>query len=481
MGAMYSQNEGESPLREQREQEETRTAKTRRIYSDQFLRWSVALLVLALIATGAWGYGQYRGRQLAINYLEGERQRAFYSLLHNVENMELNLAKSMVAGSPSQIQLHLTQAWRYAESATSDLGGIPMGHTTLLRTGTFLNQTGDYALSLARTVSRGSTLTSDEKEDLIGLHQQAAELGLALHELRGKLEDAGHRWSTLQLRGQHSYNAIELDDGIVGMSSIEKHLTEYPTLIYDGAFSDHVFDFEPRGLTGAHVSEERAQERVRELLSEVDQVELTVEKVSEVRGTIPSYTFTAVAGGKQYWLDLSKKGGHLVWMNTGVEPAEATLSLEEARDAAAAFAEAVGYTQLHPLFTHREGNRAVTNFVVKQEGVLLYPDQVKVLVSLEDGAILGFDASSYLMAHTDRSIGKPQISEEDALSRVNPALTPTETYLALIPRDCLEEVLSWEIRGTMGDNEFIVYINAQTGEEEQIFQLIPVEGGYLTQ
>ncbi len=477
---MYLRDEEESQVIKRRGEDE-RTARIWRVEDDVLLRWSVALLLLALILTGAWGYGQFRSRQLVVNYLEGERQRAFYNLLHNVENMELSLAKSMVSGSPSHMLLHLTQAWRYAESATADLGGIPMGHTTLLRTGTFLNQTGDYALSLARTVSGGKTMTSDEREELGGLHQQAAELGLALHELRDRLQEVGHRWSTLQVLGEHSYDAIEDDDGMSGLSGIEKHLTQYPTLIYDGPFSDHVFDFQPRGLTGAHVSEERALNRVREILSGMDEGDMTVEKVSEVRGTIPAYTFTAVAGGKQYWLDISKRGGHLVWMNTGVEPAEAAISLEEARETAIAFAEAVGYSRLHPLFTHREENRAVTNLVVEQDGVLLYPDQVKVLVSLEDGSVLGLDGSSYLMAHTERNIGPPEIDEEDALSRVNPSLTPQDTTLALIPRDCLEEVLCWEIRGTMGDNEFIVYINAHTGEEERIFQLIPVEGGYLTQ
>ncbi|MFO8060314.1 MAG: germination protein YpeB [Bacillota bacterium] len=448
---------------------------------NQLLRWAVALLLLALIVTGAWGYGQYRGRQLALNYLEGERQRAFYNLLYNVENMELSLAKCMAAGSPSQMQLHLAQASRYAESAISDLGGIPMGHTTLLRTGTFLNQTGDYALSLARTVSEGRALTESEQQQLGGLHQQATELGQALHDLRDRLGEVGHRWSTLQLLGEHSYDAIEMDDGLSGLAGIEKHLTQYPTLIYDGPFSDHVFDFAPRGLTGAHVTEERARNRAREILADMGEEDAEVEKVSEVRGTIPAYTFTAAVAGKQYWLDISRKGGHLVWLNTGAEPGEPAISLEEARDVAIAFAEEAGYSQLRPLFTQREGDRAVTNFAAEQDGVILYPDQVKVLVSLHDGAVLGLDASSYLMAHTERSLARPEIDEEEALDRVNPALVPGETALALIPRDSLEEVLCWEIRGTVGESEFIVYVNAHTGVEEQIFQLIPVEGGYLTQ
>ncbi len=446
---------------------------------DRTIRWIAALAILALIVTAAWGYDQQRVRGLLANQLEGERQRAFYGLLENVERLELSLSKALVATSPPQVLMHLADTWRYADAAVINLGGLPMAHTTSLRTGTYLNQAGDYARSMVKIVSDGRVLTQAEIEQLEDLHSQVVELNHALHELEGNLADAGHRWSTLQAMSPVSYDAVQTDDGVRGLASIEEHLQQYPTLIYDGPFSDHVFDVRPKGLVGAEIGEEEARERVMQIMAALGQVRTSPEKVSEAKGPIAAFTFSATVEGRQYWMDISAKGGHLVWLNTDASGSAVTIGLEAARQLAHEFLVDLGYDSLTPVFTHQEGVKAVTNFVYEQDGVLVYPDQIKVMVCLDEGAVMGVDASSYLIAHQERDIPAPRLTQEEALTRLNSDLTPGEAVLALIPRDCLEEVLCWEIRASAEDAEFMVYINALTGEEEQIFQLIPVEGGQL--
>lgn len=446
---------------------------------ERTIRWIAALAILALIVTASWGYDQQRVRVLLTNQLEGERQRAFYGLLENVERLELSLSKALAATSPPQVLIHLADTWRYADAAVINLAGIPMAHTTSLRTGTYLNQAGDYARSMVRIVSDGRVLTQAEIEQIEDLHSQVVDLNRALHELESSLVDAGHRWSALQAMRPVSYDAIDADDGVRGLKSIEEHLQQYPTLIYDGPFSDHVFDIRPKGLVGPEISEEEAAERVMDIMQTLGDGRSSAEKVSEAKGPIPAYTFTSTVDGRQYWLDVSRKGGHLVWLNTDASGSAQNIDLEAAREIALEFLHDLGHDDLTPVFTHQEGHRAVTNFVHEQDGVLVYPDQVKVLVCLDEGAILGVDASSYLIAHEERQLPEPRLTQEEALRRLSPELTPGEAVLALIPRDCLEEVLCWEIRARTGDVEFMVYINALTGEEEQIFQLIPVEGGQL--
>ena len=53
---------------------------------------------------------------------------------------------------------------------------------------------------------------------------------------------------------------------------------------------------------------------------------------------------------------------------------------------------------------------AVINFVALQDGVLLYPDLVKVQVRMDTGEIVGMEANNYLMNHTVRTALSPSAS-----------------------------------------------------------------------
>ena len=84
------------------------------------------------------------------------------------------------------------------------------------------------------------------------------------------------------------------------------------------------------------------------------------------------------------------------------------------------------------------------------------------------------------MNHRYRSLENTVLSEEEARARVSTSLEVTATKLAVIPKDSLREVLCYEFKGTFHDKNFIVYVNAENGHEEQILLLIEGPEGILT-
>ena len=52
--------------------------------------------------------------------------------------------------------------------------------------------------------------------------------------------------------------------------------------------------------------------------------------------------------------------------------------------------------------------------------------------------------------------------------------------MAIIPKDNKTEVLTYEFKGTVDEREFIVYINAETGREEDILIVLNTPNGILT-
>jgi len=108
----------------------------------------------------------------------------------------------------------------------------------------------------------------------------------------------------------------------------------------------------------------------------------------------------------------------------------------------------------------------------------MYPDQIKVKVALDNGEILGVDARQYLMSHHRRTLPEPAISAAEAEERLRPELSVQRVQLALIPDLAgTGEILTYEFLAHMGEETYLVYINAETGAEEQILQQVETDGG----
>ena len=111
--------------------------------------------------------------------------------------------------------------------------------------------------------------------------------------------------------------------------------------------------------------------------------------------------------------------------------------------------------------------------------MILYADLCKVYVDRETEEVIGLDAQNYRAHHHARQLDPPALTEQDARDRISGALTVEAVTPALIPKSNTLEVLCYECKCTKGDTFFIVYINAQTGAEEEIFEVINSAEGDL--
>ena len=120
------------------------------------------------------------------------------------------------------------------------------------------------------------------------------------------------------------------------------------------------------------------------------------------------------------------------------------------------------------------------NYAYEQDGVIMYPDLIKVKVALDDGRILGIETTGYLNNHTVRDIIKIKISKDEAKKTLNKELNIMSEGLAVIPTEWESEVLCYEFKGQIENHEFLVYINADNGKEEDILIITNTPNGTLT-
>ena len=84
------------------------------------------------------------------------------------------------------------------------------------------------------------------------------------------------------------------------------------------------------------------------------------------------------------------------------------------------------------------------------------------------------------MNHRRRTETTPAISKNQAREKISPLLTVKDEKLAIIPTPGKYEVLCWEFTCESEDGTgVLVYINAETGREQQVFILKETPGGTL--
>ena len=450
-------------------------------------KWWIAptILGLALIMAVVWGYNEYTAKNKLGVALENHYQRLFFDVKKHVENVQVNLSKALLSESRDQNVLLLSQIMNEAYFAQDKLSQMPITHAETAKTEKFLNQAADYSYNLIQTHLKGEPLTSKQRETLANLQSGSATFNNELAKLQSQLADKTFVMGSLNRR--QNKKVQEGNEKILQTSigSVEKNMAKTPELIYDGPFSDQMINRKPLGLEGKEVSKKEAEKiaknffganRVREINSFEEG-----KNAAEVR--IPSYTFNIFPMNTSkelaVYMGVSKKGGKVLWMANPRPASKGKLSIQQAQDKALQYLKSKGFDSMEPNYYLKYDGTVLFNFVYKEKDVTIYPDLIKVKVALDNGEIVGFDASAYYLNHHDRNIKEANITMEEARDKVKIDFDIESTRLALIPKG-REEVLCYEFKGRYRDADYIVYINALNGSEEQILQIIKNENGTLT-
>lgn len=263
-----------------------------------------------------------------------------------------------------------------------------------------------------------------------------------------------------------------------GFSLIESDFPEIPSLIYDGPFSQHIQDMKPLYLENKDIIDaSQAYEKACDFTG-YDSFELLCER----EGNLPSYCFSVKTDDGTISVDITKHGGEVLSIYSSHQNAENNIiTPESAVHLATDYLTDHGYDSMKESYWSIIGNTVLVNFAYEQDGILCYPDLIKVAVSLSSGKVCGFEALGYIMNHTQRKLPDIKISTEDAVAKVPDSLSLQSHSLAIIPTDGKYELLCHEFKCQSTDGRhYIIYVNAESGEQEKILLLIESENGTLT-
>lgn len=454
----------------------------------RFKRWILpGVLIIALIITGAWSYNQYIDKGRYETALQNTYQRLFYDLKGHVENVQVSLSKVLLADSKEQNVLLFSQIMQQAYLAEEKLGQLPISHSEIAKTEKFLNQVADYSFAIAEDSLEGRPIDQDKRKALMDLQNYTDYLSKELSNVHDKLSEGVFNIGMLQRKEKQKINKANENMLNTQLVQLEEKMTKSPQLIYDGPFSDQVLNVKPRGLGTKKISVDEAKKIAIDFLERKNNVKVEIleeGKQMDKTARIPSYTFSITAEGDEKanptYIGVSKTGGKVVWMENVKPAGKEKLSVEQAQKKALEFLEKKGYKNMEPNYSLKYNGIALFNFAYKEDDVTIYTDLIKVKVALDTGEIVGLDAAQYLKAHHDRDIPTPDITKEEARGRVRTDFDISSVRLAIIPKSGLKEVLCYEFKGTYQGGDFIVYVDASTGQETKILKIIKNENGTLT-
>lgn len=441
-------------------------------------RMIIGITTISIILIGTLIYKINQNEQNYTNQKSNTYNMSLYQLTEHVQNVENFLAKSTISSSSEAGAESLTHVWKEADTAVTYLSQIPLNIEQLNKTAKFLNQVSEYSYSLSRKNIYKEELSQEDLDNLKTLHKYSVQLKQSLEDMQEKISIGELTWENIQKNEGTEYTrqVDNIDD--TSFIDIDKNFNEFEGLIYDGAFSEHIQLQDKKGLPDQEITEDQAEQTVKEILENNTQ---TINRKGKIEGDITVYQFEVTQTNKETVnISISTKGGKLVLLNKNREVIEENITREEANQIGKNYLTKINYPNMQETYYQTQENIITINYVYKQNDILVYPDLIKVKIALDNGEILGVETTGYLNSHTERTNTTPAITKEQAKAKLNKNLNIQAENLTIIPTEWKSEILCYEFKGKIDETEFLVYINAQNGREENILVIIETPGGILT-
>lgn len=411
------------------------------------------------------------------NLVQDEYNKSMYLAVSYINNVEVDLAKLLVTSTPKMSAVTLADIWKQANLAKECLEQIPVGQNSMANASKYLTQVSDFSYTLMKQNISDIKLTEEEYEKLKHIYEDSSKLSSNMSDIYDDLNAGRIKWDELEKIGNEKLPDNDISNSI---SEVGKTFQNYEGLIYDGAFSDHLLSSEPKFLLQKEISEDDAKKYIEEVILNDEKIE-KIEFKGESNGKIGLYNFDVTLDSKQKrTISITKNDCKLYLMIGDKKVKEQNISVDEAKKRGMEFLNKLGIDNMIETYYQKTENMIVINYAATQDGVILYPDLIKVKISLDDGKVYGVEAAGYIFNHTTRNNLRPSISQEKAKSILNSSLEIISSDMALIPTESNSEILTYEFKGKIDNREFLIYINADNAREEKVLLVIDNKNGVLT-
>ncbi len=400
--------------------------------------------------------------------LENIYQRSFYELVDNVNSIEVEVSKLLVTNDSVSQQKSLNVIKQQTADAQNNLSRLPLKSNVVATTTKFVNQLNGYCTSLLNYSS--SKLTDQDYETLQQAYDCVAMIKYELNNISQKLNQGYNILDNLN-------KDIDVDAFGENFDQMNNDSIEYPSMIYDGPFSDSVLNKEIKGLSKEKCTADQAQEYLTKVF--YDWQLSKIDYLGQTKGKFVTFDFViTTTKGKDYYVQVTEQGKFLLNMSSQAATTTQLVTIEECISIAQDFAQSVGIS-LQCVWSASASGIAYINLAPAVNNVIMYPDLVKVKVDMSNGDIVGWEASSYAYNHVERDVKNASMTKGDIEKLVSSKLKIKTTKLCIIPLEYVGETLAYEIMGEYNGFVYYLYLDATSGEQIKVMRVIETNEGNL--
>lgn len=429
--------------------------------------FSAAVLTVA----GFWWRESVREEKLK-QMVENQYSSALSELNSNLDLIAVLLEKSMYTTSPSLYSGLAAELYSVAELSKNSLSVLSENGKPAETLNRFLSQVGNYSLSVSQKLIRGEEIDEEQHRETEILCQAAEKIRTVFSDCNLQYNSSENWAQQLESKLKDTVPNESLADSLL---SLEENLSDYPTLIYDGPFSDHILTRQPTVISSmSTVSRETALSYASDFCG-VSEKEISYSGMED--GKITAYRFQS----NNLTVTVSQKGGEIIYFRKNRNIKKHLLSEEDAVKRAENFLEKNGKEKMQKTYYFTDEGVCVINFAYLDGQTLCYPDLIKVGIALDNGEPVFYESTGFLFNHTARAFEVPEKTAAEASAVLSPMLQLESSSIVLIPTDGGGEKRCYEFlcKGRE-EKDFLVYVDVMTGEEEQILLLLHSDYGILT-
>ena len=436
--------------------------------------WAYLLLGVALV--GAMGFGAYQTR-LKNQYLreaENKYMAAFHKLKWTSENIEERMAKLMATNDPSLQESLLADLRVFSAQAVEHMATLPFTTMNTPRITNFLNTLRAQSDEKHHRLSVGEALTEEDWAHLMELRKQAVFFEEELSNLLGLVGNNLIRWHPTVQATSPAQSGQASTPITKSVMLLEENLPVPPG--EENAVAPEKARL-PRPQTdpGPKVDAAAAAEAIKRFVDVPlagEPVQTGVYDPEDTEKGLSLYYFDAKKqNGLAMNFGVSVHGGHVVYMVDGRPVTEKKLDHAQLIEKAKGMLANWGFDPVALVSSAENDGTLVMDFAPVAGGVAIHTEMIRVMLAMDNGELVGYDARPYWVNHVERDLPAPQISAAEAAARTSPRLEVTgEPRLALIADRRGQERLVWEVPGRVEDQHFRVFVDAADGTEVDLIR-----------
>lgn len=432
------------------------------------------LLTIALIGTVIWATQVNDKKNVVMIKAENQYQRAFHDLTYHIEHLHRELGNALAVNSTSQ-GFHrkcLINAWRLTSEARASIDQLPLALLPFDKTEQLLSKISKFSYQTAVRDLAKEPLSEEEMNTLRTLVDQSHQISEELNNIQSLVIEQNLRWLDVELAlggGDEPQDNSIID----GFKTVDQTVSEYTEAGWGPSVMNMFDDGGLRKIEGKEYSEYEIKEKALAFLGYPDATNVEIATYSrDPKFETYSVSVAKPQSDETVQLEYTKQGGKLLWMmNERQIGPESTVDLEQALELAQQFLKDRDYGDSSVINTNKFGQVVYLTMANMENDVIIYPEKFAVYVAMDRGEVIGFQASDYLSDQQERDIPPAGLSLAEAKQKLNPSFDISDHRLAIIENEMDEDVLCYQFVGTIHDQQYRIFINADTGLEEKLEQL----------